>query len=129
MIDFVCILVNDQGFAFDAVENQVTVTSGQKAMLTCTFTSDVSDELSPISSYQLIWIRQSSASHAADSIIAHNQDLLIYDSRLSIQRTDHSYSLIIADVNVDDEGTYACEVNTQPPQKSLIQLYVQGKKH
>jgi hypothetical protein len=30
-------------------------------------------------------------------------------------------------VNVDDEGIYACEVNTQPPQKAFVHLYVQGK--
>jgi hypothetical protein len=61
-------------------------------------------------------------------ILAHNQDLLISDSRLSIQRTDIDYSLIITDVTIDDEGLYACEINTQPPQKATVHLYVQGKK-
>jgi hypothetical protein len=54
--------------------------------------------------------------------------LLISDSRLNVQRTDIDYSLTITDVTIDDEGTYACEINTQPQQKAIIHLYVQGKK-
>lgn len=110
----------------DALHANVTVTSGQKAVLTCTF-SGTKHDLSLSSSHQLIWIRQSSISQNADSILAHNQDLLITDYRLSIQRTNIDYSFTIMNVNIDDEGIYACEVNTQPPQKAFVHLYVQGK--
>ena len=79
------------------------------------------------STHQLIWIRQSHASYDADLILAHNQDSLISDDRLSIQRTDIDYSLVITNVNIADEGLYVCEVNTEPPQKATISLYVQGK--
>lgn len=61
-------------------------------------------------------------------ILGHNQDLLITDQRLSIQRTDVDYSLTISDVTVHDEGNYACEINTQPPQRAIVHLYVEGKK-
>ncbi|CAF1332767.1 unnamed protein product [Rotaria magnacalcarata] len=101
----------------------VTVTSGQKAILSCIFNRI--DEY--LSSYQLIWIRQSRAAYDADLILAHNQDLLIVDDRLNVQRTQNDYKLTLTDVTVDDEGTYACEVNTPTPQKSFIHLYVQGK--
>lgn len=111
----------------DVLHTNVTVTSGHKAILTCTFGSTTSDDLSLSSSHQLIWIRQSYAPYNADSILAHNQDLLISDYRLNVQRTDTDYSLTINDVNIDDEGIYACEVNTQPPQKAFVHLYVQGK--
>jgi hypothetical protein len=110
----------------EPLHSNVTVTSGQKAILTCIFHRKNVD-LSFLSSHQLIWIRQSHASYDADLILAHNQDLLISDDRLTIQRTDIDYSLIITDINIDDEGLYACEVNTQPPQKATIHLYVQGK--
>ena len=112
----------------EALHTNVTVISGQKAVLICTFSSTEYD-LSLSSSHQLIWIRQSYASHNADSILAHNQDLLISDSRLHIQRTDIDYSLTISNVNLDDEGIYGCEVNTQPPQKAVVHLYVQGKRN
>lgn len=111
----------------DALHANVTVISGQKAVLTCTF-SGTNHDLSLSSSHQLIWIRQSSGAQNADSILAHNQDLLISDYRLTIQRTNIDYSLTIINVNIDDEGIYACEVNTQPPQKAFIHLYVQGKQ-
>jgi hypothetical protein len=110
----------------DALYSNVTVTSGHKAVLICTF-SGTNHDLTLSSSHQLIWIRQSSGSQNADSILAHNQDLLISDYRLNIQRTDIDYSLTIMNVNLDDEGIYACEVNTQPPQKAIVHLYVQGK--
>lgn len=110
----------------EALNSNVTVISGHKAVLLCTFSSTRQD-LSLSSSHQLIWIRQSYASQLADSILAHNQDLLISDSRFTVQRTDIDYSLTITNVNVDDEGIYACEVNTQPPQKASVHLYVQGK--
>ncbi|CAF4044435.1 unnamed protein product [Rotaria magnacalcarata] len=119
-------LVDNNGENKPIVEAQnvhVTVTSGQKAILTCIF-SGVNHELSLSSSHQLIWIRQSYEAQNADSILAHNQDLLISDPRLTIQRTDFDYSLTITNVNIDDEGIYACEVNTQPPQKALVHLYV-----
>ncbi|CAF2061047.1 unnamed protein product [Rotaria magnacalcarata] len=118
-------LVDNNGENKPIVEAQnvhVTVTSGQKAILTCIF-SGVNHELSLSSSHQLIWIRQSYEAQNADSILAHNQDLLISDPRLTIQRTDFDYSLTITNVNIDDEGIYACEVNTQPPQKALVHLY------
>ncbi|CAF3010444.1 unnamed protein product [Rotaria socialis] len=121
---------NDLGENKPIVEAQnahVTVTSGQKTILTCIF-SGVNHELSLSSSHQLIWIRQSYEAQNADSILAHNQDLLISDPRLTIQRTDSDYSLTITNVNIDDEGFYACEVNTQPPQKALVHLYVRGYK-
>ena len=104
----------------------ITVTSGQNAILTCQFNSTDRD-LSRLSLYQLIWIRQSDASYNTDSILAHNQDLLINDNRLSIQRTHIDYSLTINDVTIDDEGIYACEINTQPTHKAIIHVYVQGK--
>ncbi|CAF0735698.1 unnamed protein product [Rotaria sordida] len=108
----------------EALQTNVTVISGQKAKLACIFSS-INHELSLSSSHQLIWIRQSYGSHNGDSILAHNQDLLITDYRLNIQRTDHDYSLTITNVNIDDEGIYTCEVNTQPPQKAFVHLYVQ----
>lgn len=110
----------------EALNPYVTATSGHKAMLTCTFSS-ANYELSLSSSHQLIWIRQSYGSYIADSILAHNQHLLISDSRINVQRSDIEYSLTINDINTDDEGIYACEVNTQPPQRAYIQLNVQGK--
>jgi hypothetical protein len=110
----------------EALHPNVTVTSGQKAVLTCIFDTKNHD-LSLLSSHQLIWIRQNHASYDADLILAHNQDLLISDRRLNIQRTDIDYSLTITDVTIDDEGIYACEINTQPPEKAIIHLYVQGK--
>ncbi|CAF4810919.1 unnamed protein product, partial [Rotaria sp. Silwood2] len=108
----------------EALHTNVTVTSGQKAKLTCIFSS-TNHELSLSSSHQLIWIRQSYATHNGDSILAHNQDLLITDYRLNIQRTDTEYSLTITNINIDDEGIYTCEVNSQPPQKAFVHLYVQ----
>ncbi len=53
--------------------------------------------------------------------------MLISDSRLNVQRTDIDYSLTITDVTIDDDGIYTCEINTQPQQKAIIHLYVQGK--
>ncbi|UJR27714.1 hypothetical protein I4U23_008991 [Adineta vaga] len=110
----------------EALHRNVTVTSGQKAILTCTF-GHTDQDLSLSSTYQLIWIRQNYASNSADSLLAHNQDLLISDSRLNVQRTDVEYTLTITNVQVDDEGIYTCEVNTQPSQKAFVHLYVQGK--
>ena len=117
--------LGEKSKVIDSLYSNVTVISGHKAILVCTFSGSNYD-LSLSSSHQLIWIRQSSGSHNDDSILAHNQDLLISDYRLNIQRTDMDYSLTILDVNTDDEGIYACEVNTQPPQKAYIYLYVQG---
>jgi hypothetical protein len=110
----------------EALHPNVTVTTGQKAILTCTFDT-TNHDLSYLSTHQLIWIRQNHASYDADLILAHNQDLLISDNRLNIQRTDIDYSLTITNVNIDDEGSYACEINTQPPERAIIHLHVQGK--
>lgn len=118
-------LLGEKSKVINTLHSNVTVISGHKATLVCTF-SGTNHDLSLSSSHQLIWIRQSSGSHNADSILAHNQDLLISDYRLNIQRTDIDYSLTILNTNTDDEGIYACEVNTQPPQKAYIHLYVQG---
>ncbi|CAF0954685.1 unnamed protein product [Adineta steineri] len=134
-ISFLCILKTSSSSVDINGENRtiikplnsnVTVTSGQKAILTCTF-DRINHDLVLLSSHQLIWIRQNHATYDADLILAHNQDSLISDDRLTIQRTDIDYSLIINNVNIDDEGIYVCEVNTQPPQKTSIHLYVQGK--
>ncbi|CAF3212647.1 unnamed protein product, partial [Rotaria sp. Silwood2] len=111
-----------------ALRSNVTVTSGQKAILICMFDS-INQDLLLLSSHQLIWIRQSHASYDADLILAHNQDLLISDDRLNIQRTHIDYTLTITNVKIDDEGTYVCEVNTQPPKKAIIYLCVQVKLH
>ena len=121
-----CLLLGESLPIIETPNSNMSVISGHKAVLVCTFSSTKQD-LSLSSSHQLIWIRQSYASHLADSILAHNQDLLISDSRFTVQRTDIDYSLTITNVNVDDEGIYACEVNTQPPQKASVHLYVQGK--
>ena len=109
----------------EALDTHVIVTSGQKAMLACRFHHP--DRQVAHSSVQFIWIRQSHAAFDADAILAHNQDLLIADPRLLVQRTESEYSLTIADVDSNDEGVYACEINTQPLQRALIHLYVQGK--
>lgn len=111
----------------DALHGNVTVISGQKAILTCTF-DPTSQDLSHLSNHQLIWIRQNHASYDADLILGHNQDVLVLDQRLTIQRTNLDYSLIMTDVTVHDEGNYVCEINTQPPQRAIVHLYVQGKK-
>ncbi len=124
---FLFLTLGENKTIIEALHPNVTVTSGQKAILTCIFDT-TNHDLSLLSSHQLIWIRQSHASYDADLILAHNQDLLISDSRLNVQRTDIDYSLTITDVTIDDEGTYACEINTQPQQKAIIHLYVQGKK-
>lgn len=105
----------------EALHRNVTVTIGQKAILTCLF--DTTNDY--LSTNQLIWVRQSHGSYESDSIIAHNQALLISDSRLNLQRTDTDYSLIINDVTSGDDGIYACEVNTEIPQKAFIYLSVQ----
>ncbi|CAF0977234.1 unnamed protein product [Adineta steineri] len=119
--------INDENKPIiEALNTNVTVTSGHKAILICTFDS-TNNDLSLSSSHQLIWIRQNYESNNADSLLAHNQDLLISDYRLIVQRTDTFYSLTITDVNIDDEGIYACEVNTQPPQKAFVHLYVQAQ--
>lgn len=118
----------DNSLTIRAFEKNMTVISGQKATLLCSF-SDSESDFSLSSTYQLIWIRLSSPAHPADSILAHNQDLLIVDSRLNIQRSDMDYSLTLNDVQVDDEGIYACEMNTQPPTRDFIYLSVHGKKN
>ena len=111
----------------EARQSNVTVMSGQKAILTCTFSSDKQD-LSLSSSHQLIWIRLSYGSHTDDTVLTHNEALLMDDPRFTVQRTDSEYTLTISNINADDEGIYACEVNTQPPQKASIQVSVHGKK-
>ena len=114
----------------DALHPHVTVTSGQKAMLTCRLdatNADLSLSSSSSSSYQLIWIRQHFLASEVDSLLGHNQDLLIADPRLTIQRTDIDYSLIISEVNSDDQGVYACEINSQPPERAVIHLHIQGE--
>jgi hypothetical protein len=110
----------------DASHRHITATSGQKVILSCRLNSSQYSHLS--SSYQLIWIRQTHLPYEADSIIAHNQDLLIVDSRLSVQHTDVEYSLIITDVTRHDEGVYACEINSQPPARSWLHLHIQGRR-
>lgn len=52
---------------------------------------------------------------------------MVLDDRLTVQRTEYDYTLIITDVTIDDEGIYVCEINTLIPQNSFIHLHVQGK--
>lgn len=112
----------------EALHGNVTAISGQKAILTCIFDT-TNQALSHLSNHQLIWIRQNHATYDADLILGHNQDLLISDQRLNIQRTNLDYSLTIVNATVEDEGNYACEINTQPPQRALVHLSIQGKRH
>jgi hypothetical protein len=106
----------------EALHPHVTVTSGQKAILTCIF--DIKNyDLSFLSSHQLIWIRQSHASYDADLILAHNQDLLISDDRLNVQRTDTDYSLTINDVTINDEGIYFLSIHGLEKIHNVVFIY------
>ena len=110
-----------------AFESDLTVTSGQRAVLNCRF--NLNDRSISVSSsvHQLIWIRQAAQADQVDVLIAHNQDVLIADSRFIVQQTDIDYTLIILDTNIDDEGVYACEINSQPVERAPIHLHIQGK--
>ncbi|CAF1649937.1 unnamed protein product, partial [Didymodactylos carnosus] len=90
------------------VLQNVTVISGQRAFLQCTFQGINA-------AHQLIWIRNNRG-----DIVAHNADLLSSDKRLSVYRSESEYQLYINNVNINDEGYYTCETNTNPTKKANI---------
>ena len=48
------------------------------------------------------------------------------DSRISVYIDVDTWVLVLLKVSADDEATYECHVNSDPPKKSAIHLIVQG---
>ena len=49
------------------------------------------------------------------------------DSRISVYIDVDTWVLVLLKVSADDEATYECHVNSDPPKKLAIHLIVQGK--
>ena len=107
----------------DAIESNLRLTTGARALLQC----QIQSSATPSTSYQLIWIRTNSNLDEADAILTHNTDVLVDDSRLSVQRGGETYALTIENVTRDDRGLYACEMNSELPERGWIQLDIEGK--
>ena len=49
------------------------------------------------------------------------------DSRISVYIDVDTWVLVLLKVSAEDEATYECHVNSDPPKKLAIHLIVQGK--
>ena len=52
--------------------------------------------------------------------------VFVSDSRISVYIDVDTWVLVLLKVMGEDEGTYECHVNSDPPQKLAIHLIVQG---
>ena len=52
--------------------------------------------------------------------------VFVSDSRISVYIDVDTWVLVMMKVRGEDEGTYECHVNSDPPQKLAIHLIVQG---
>ena len=71
----------------------------------------------------MVWIRQK------DQLTLTFEDLrIIDDSRFSVIHEDPGdYTLVIQNVNQDDQGAYICTVNTDPLTEWTVNLMVTGE--
>ena len=87
---------------FEKVAQNVTVTKGQNALLTCHVTH--------LGGYKVGWIKLDSK--AIQAIHTH---VITHNSRVSVQHFAPSmWQLNISNVQAEDQGPYMCQLNTDP---------------
>ena len=55
--------------------------------------------------------------------------VFVSDSRISVYIDVDTWVLVLLKVSAEDEATYECHVNSDPPKKLAIHLIVQGKSN
>lgn len=87
---------------FEKVAQNVTVTKGQNALLTC--------HVADLGGYKVGWIK--SDSKAIQAVHTH---VITHNSRVSVQHFAPSmWQLNISNVQAEDQGPYMCQLNTDP---------------
>ena len=54
--------------------------------------------------------------------------VFVSDSRISVSIHVDTWVLVLYRVEPEDEATYECHVNSEPPQKVSIHLFVKGEE-
>lgn len=97
---------------FEKVAQNVTVTKGQNALLTCHVTH--------LGGYKVGWIKLDSK--AIQAIHTH---VITHNSRVSVQHFAPSmWQLNISNVQAEDQGPYMCQLNTDPMRNQVVYLRV-----
>ncbi len=78
---------------------------GTKTKLQCNFEYLFDKNDSNSFDYKILWLRESKG------VIAINNEIKSNNAKYSIYLTKYSSSLIINDLDIDDDGKYICQVN------------------
>ena len=124
ILKFVCLLTalnsfervasDSNAFVDASTSGPIVVSEGQDALITCI--TRHSNE----NNHVIIWRKDTS------KVLLAGPTKIVRDDRISLIHDDGGdvYVLAIKKVTPDDSGTYTCEINTEPPSKSIHQLSV-----
>ncbi|XP_067666670.1 limbic system-associated membrane protein-like isoform X2 [Haliotis asinina] len=99
---------------FNVVAKNVTVVTGQTAVLPCSV-----DFLGEFKVSMVVWL-----DHRA-KLLTFEDRRIIADERISLERPYvKEWNLHIRNVKPSDQGTYSCQINTDPVQVRPIRLHV-----
>ncbi|KDR17669.1 Lachesin [Zootermopsis nevadensis] len=89
-----------------------TVTQGRDVFFTCI--------VNHLGSYKVAWIKSDSK-----AILAIHTHMVAHNSRLSVTHNGHNtWKLHVSNVQMNDSGTYMCQINTDPMRSQMGNLDV-----
>ena len=101
---------------FIAKVNNITVTAGRSAQLTC--------KVKDLGNYKVAWVRVDT-----QTILTIHHNIITRNQRISLSHHDHKiWRLHINNVQESDRGWYMCQINTDPMVSERGFLEVGGKK-
>ncbi|XP_071118600.1 limbic system-associated membrane protein-like isoform X2 [Haliotis cracherodii] len=96
---------------FNVVAKNVTVVTGQTAVLPCS--------VDFLGEFKVVWLDH------RDKLLTFEDRRIIADERISLERPYvKEWNLHIRNVKPSDQGTYSCQINTDPVQVRPIRLHV-----
>ena len=100
---------------FIANVNNITVTAGRSARLTC--------KVKDLGNYKVAWVRVDT-----QTILTIHHNIITRNQRISLSHHDHKiWRLHINNVQESDRGWYMCQINTYPMVSARGFLEVNGK--
>ena len=103
---------DDAPVMFLPLPHNISALAGSSATLDCGVSP-------PVLSHTVSWLRRSDL-----SVLTVGSLVFTSDPRITVVTTHNTYSISIARVGVEDQGEYACQVNTRPRITHTVYLRV-----